>query len=69
MLTVRDPGESGEGGDDDLADNDVPSSGEFFSLMRARLLAVESLAALASAASVLRARHRGRRTDPWITRA
>jgi hypothetical protein len=45
-----------------LADDDIPSSAEFFSLMRATLLAVESLAALASAASVTPARS-ARKTD------
>jgi hypothetical protein len=53
MSTVPDPG---EGGDGVLADDDVPFPTEYFSLMRATLAAVESLAALASAASVAPAR-------------
>jgi hypothetical protein len=51
MPTTRDPGEGGEGADGVLADDDILSSVEFFSLMRATLAAVESLAALARAAS------------------
>jgi hypothetical protein len=62
MFTVPDPGESGKGGDGVLADDDIPSSAEFFSLMRATPLAVESLAALASAASMFPARS-ARKTD------
>jgi hypothetical protein len=56
MPTVPDSGEGVEGGDGVLADDDIPSSAEFFSLMRATLAAVESLAALASAASMFPAR-------------
>jgi hypothetical protein len=62
MSAIRDSGESGEGGDGVLADDDAPFPTEFSSVMRATLAAVEILAALARAASVAQARS-ARRTD------
>jgi hypothetical protein len=61
MSTVPDRGDGGEGGDGVLADRDTPLLGRvLFSRMRATLAAVESLAALASAASMFPARASGR---------